>query len=135
MRAFYSKTSALVVNINPGSKKLNSVGVIEVFGGKTAEFTPRGDGFGWLQTDDPEIITALEKRSDVFGNDQYQDMAMPPELKMQRLKDEAASQQRTIDTQNRLLDQLRAEGKIDNEGNIIPAENKPAPGQPGQTKK
>lgn len=114
-RVFYAQSAGLTIQINPGKRILQSDGQTSDFrmGQKIITFSPIGDGWGQLVTEDPEVIAFLEKAgSDVVGPEAYNRATTPPEVRAQQLEAHSAELQRTIDSQNRLIEDLKKQGKL-----------------------
>ena len=88
-------------------------GMLRKHGEKLIEFSPRINGGGthtdkWGQftTSDPVLIAFLDKRveevGDVFTVEQYREMSTPAEAKI-------SQRERTIEEQNRLIADLKAQ--------------------------
>ena len=103
---FYSAAAGLIVNINIGHRVIDPGGTTSVVGQKVAEFTPIGDGFGKLVTNDPEIIEKMSARmatvGDVFDAAEYNRRTIPADV---RLKDIEKEHARLLEDHNRLLAQ------------------------------
>lgn len=112
-RVFYAQSANLVVQVNVGKRVMQSDGqmVDHRLNQKIVQFSPIGDGWGQLVTDDPEVIAFLEKTGDVVGPESYNRATTPPEVRNQQLEAYSAELQRTIDTQNRLIEDLKKQGK------------------------
>lgn len=101
-RTFYSKAQHYSTTIsNPVTMMEN--GQIARVGGKSVEFQPLGDGYGWYNTAEPDEIAVLEHRPLVLSPEQYVDMTTPDAVKIQMEREE---KQRLISDKNRLMAEL-----------------------------
>ena len=100
---FYSQHGGLQIAINHGKYVMGEDGRQRLTGEKMAAFTPLPGGFGFLTTDDPEIIANLSKRDDVFGFEEFKRRSMTPQ---QREAEALNTAQRVITDNNRLLAEI-----------------------------
>lgn len=110
-RTFYSQAGNLIISINKGRRVTDENGVSKMVEQKVAEFTPQGDGFGKLITNDAEIIEKLTTRcgilGDVFEAAEYARRTTPAEILLQGAQ---AENKRLLDDHNRLLALLKEKG-------------------------
>lgn len=104
-KTFYSKNAGLILSVSKGQRVVVD-GEYTRVDEKLAEFQPQANHFGYLTTNDPELIRFLEKRilkeKDVMTPAQYNDAIMRPEDKIQQLNDRT----RQLEDENRLLKML-----------------------------
>ena len=104
---YFSQAGGLTINFRPGHYDV--VDGKKVFiGDRHIAFTPIGnvEAYGHYVTSDPEEIAFLESRivnqGDVFDATEYNKRVIPPEVQLQ-------DAQRVIDSQNKLLEQLKVQ--------------------------
>lgn len=113
-KIYYSSSAALVINISVGRRVIDAGGVSKIVDQKVAEFTPLGDGYGRLITDDPDVqkkldALCLQPGSGVFDAAEYNRRTTPAEVRVKMLERE---NQRIIEEHNRLLAMLERDGKL-----------------------
>src|SRR5512146_2417702 len=114
-KTYFSTSGALIVSISKGRRITDEGGVSKMVGQKVAEFTPMGDGYGRLITEDPEVIAVLDQRAavpgaDVFDATEYTRRTTPAEVRLRLMEQE---HNRLVQEHNRLLAKLQAEGKLE----------------------
>lgn len=102
---FFSAAGNLGICINPGRKVMGEGNVLVNVGYKFIQFTQQRDGFGRLATKDPEVKSALRKRTDVFDTAEYERRSTPPEVRAKNLE----ASNRMLIEENALLKKLHAE--------------------------
>lgn len=111
-KTYYSAAGSLIVNISVGQRILEN-GQSKVINQKVAEFNRQPDGYGKLDTSDPEIIDVLDRRmkeqADVFDVVEYFRRVTPLEV---QLREALADKARAIEETNRLAAKLKVEGKL-----------------------
>jgi hypothetical protein len=116
LRTYYSRAANLIVNVSNGQRVMDEGGTSKIVGQKVAEFTPIGDGFGRLVTDDPETMQKIEARmgagGDVFNAAEYARRTTPVDVQNKMLADQLATANREIEDRNRLIAKLQADGKL-----------------------
>jgi len=105
---YYSQAQHLCLSLRHDHREL--IGSESVLtGGKMAQFTPCGAGFGSFFTDDPETIKLLDERvakvCDVFDAAEYQKRLIPPDKRADMLE-------RELKQANDLIAQLQKQGKL-----------------------
>jgi hypothetical protein len=105
---YYSAAQHLCLSLRHDHRELIG-GEVVMTGGKIAQFTPSGAGFGSFFTADPEMIRLLDERvekvGDVFGPDEYQRRIIPAERRAEMLE-------RDLVQANALIAKLQAAGKL-----------------------
>lgn len=100
---FYSPHRGHVITINPGKLERNLAGQLMLVGESRARFQPIGHTpFGFYDTSNREEIEFLSKCPDLMTEEQYQKAIIPAEKR-------AEAAERTLQTKNRLIEQLEAE--------------------------
>lgn len=131
LRAFYSRSAGLFVAVKTGKHEYATSGIMHVEGTKYAHFTPTngdrrgsagsGKCGGVFWTKDPEMIAGLEemldKNSDKYDSNlmterEWLEWSTPAEIRAATAEATNNDLRRQIETQNRLLEKLRGQGKV-----------------------
>jgi hypothetical protein len=99
---FYSRSGHFILQVKK-PRRIMQDGQATLVDEKIIEFSPQGDGYGRFVTNDPEVISALEKNPNVLTPQRYQEETTPPEVRFQMERDEKT---RLLTSNNDLLELL-----------------------------
>jgi len=117
-KTFYSRSAGMMISIDPSPAVYDLQGRKVSDGpGRVVSFTAAGKNHGVLTTKDPGAIEYIERQMaegnpDFLTPEEFVKENTPPETRVAAAEDKLAAAQRQIQEQNKLIESLRAQGRL-----------------------